>query len=167
MNHSNSDTPPAGRPLNAVVLQHAVLCADCDVVSDSPHDVCMVCGSRSLINISRILGGKMPENRAQLLKREPQEINREVVLHVRNHNRVRRRLSARPPSRYTVTVHKPGPPSPESTAPIAPTPLSTGPFAGCPGGVPNRSSAVRMCRLARMAAMMPMTRLRPSSIRKS
>jgi hypothetical protein len=47
---------PAGRPLNAVALQNAVLCAECDVVSDSPHDICMVCGSRSLINISRMLG---------------------------------------------------------------------------------------------------------------
>jgi hypothetical protein len=36
---------------------------------------------------------------------------------------------------------------------------------GLPSGLPNRSPAVRMCRLARMAAIMPMTRFRPSSIR--
>ena len=35
---------------------------------------------------------------------------------------------------------------------------------GLPCGVPNRSSAVCMCRLARMAAITPITRLRPSSI---
>jgi hypothetical protein len=45
------------RCLNAVALQNAVLCAECDVVSDSPHDRCLVCGSRSLFNISRMLGG--------------------------------------------------------------------------------------------------------------
>jgi len=49
------------RVLNAVALQNAVLCAECDVVSDSPRDVCMVCGSRSLFNIARVFGGKLPD----------------------------------------------------------------------------------------------------------
>jgi hypothetical protein len=85
------DLPPV-RLLNAVALQSAVLCAECDVVSDSPHDVCMVCGSRSLVNICRILGGNMPKNRAELLP-EPLQINRELVLHFPRPHRVRRRLS--------------------------------------------------------------------------
>jgi hypothetical protein len=93
MKQSNSDNLPAGRFLNAVALQSAVLCAECDVVSDSPHDICMVCGSRSLVNICRILGGKMPRNRAELLTREPLEMTREVVLHFARSHRVRRRLS--------------------------------------------------------------------------
>jgi hypothetical protein len=38
---------------------------------------------------------------------------------------------------------------------------------GLPCGPPNRSSAVRMCRLARIAAITPMTRLRPSSTLRS
>lgn len=42
------------RVLNAVPLRNAVLCAECDVVSDSPHDVCMVCGSHSLFNIALV-----------------------------------------------------------------------------------------------------------------
>lgn len=42
--------------LNAVRLQHAVLCAGCDVISDSPHDSCLVCGSRSLLPLARVLG---------------------------------------------------------------------------------------------------------------
>lgn len=54
-------------PLNAISLKNAVLCANCDVVSDSPHDRCRVCGSRSLFNISRILGGMMPRERAVLV----------------------------------------------------------------------------------------------------
>jgi hypothetical protein len=94
MNQSNAgDLLAAGRPLNAVKLQYAVLCAECDVVSDSPHDICMVCGSRSLVNICRILGGKMPKNCAELLKPEPVKINREIVLHFPKPHRVRRRLS--------------------------------------------------------------------------
>src|SRR5882724_1267692 len=36
---------------------------------------------------------------------------------------------------------------------------------GLPCGPPNRSSAVCMCRLARIEAITPMTRLRPSSIK--
>jgi hypothetical protein len=55
------------RPLNAISLQNAVLCAECDVVSDSPHDHCLVCGSRSLFNISRLLGGMLPNQRAKLI----------------------------------------------------------------------------------------------------
>jgi hypothetical protein len=55
------------RPLNSISLQNAVLCADCDVVSDSPHDQCLVCGSRSLINISRLLGGTLPSQRVKLV----------------------------------------------------------------------------------------------------
>ena len=56
------------RLLNSISLQNAVLCADCDVVSDSPHDQCLVCGSRSLLNISRLLGGMMPSERAMIIE---------------------------------------------------------------------------------------------------
>jgi hypothetical protein len=55
------------RPLNSISLQNAVLCAECDFVSDSPHDHCLVCGSRSLFNISRLLGGMLPNQRAELI----------------------------------------------------------------------------------------------------
>ena len=55
------------RPLNSISLQNAVLCAECDVVSDSPHDHCLVCGSRSLFNISRVLGGMLPSQRAKVI----------------------------------------------------------------------------------------------------
>ena len=55
------DAPERGRCLNAVALQNAVLCAECDVVSDSPHDTCLVCGSRSLFNIARMFGGNLPQ----------------------------------------------------------------------------------------------------------
>lgn len=54
--------------LNAISLTSAVLCAECDVVSDSPHDYCLVCGSRSLLNIAHLLGGSMPRERAKLVE---------------------------------------------------------------------------------------------------
>jgi len=53
--------------LNAICLKKAVLCVDCDVVSDSPHDYCLVCGSRSLFNVGRLLGG-MPKDRAKIIE---------------------------------------------------------------------------------------------------
>lgn len=54
--------------VNAVYLQNAVLCADCEVISDSPHDICRVCGSRSLLSMSRVLGGMLPAQRAQVVE---------------------------------------------------------------------------------------------------
>jgi len=67
--------------LNAIALKNAVLCAECDVLSDSPHDVCMVCGSHSLFNVARVFGGNLPQNRATLITQQPVEsLPREVVL---------------------------------------------------------------------------------------
>ena len=41
--------------LNAVRLQQAVLCVNCDVISDSRNNHCMVCGSNSLLPLARVL----------------------------------------------------------------------------------------------------------------
>jgi hypothetical protein len=84
-----------GRCLNAVALQNAVLCAECDVVSDSPHDRCLVCGSPSLFNISRLLGGTLPGDRATLLRPAILEPGLpELVLSFARAHRVRRKVSA-------------------------------------------------------------------------
>ena len=83
------------RVLNAVPLQNAVLCAECDVVSDSPHDVCMVCGSHSLFNIARVFGGKLPQHRASLVAQTTVETSSlERVLPFPKPHRVRRRATA-------------------------------------------------------------------------
>jgi hypothetical protein len=85
-------TPSRGRVLNAVALQNAVLCAECDVVSDSPHDTCLVCGSRSLLNIARMFGGNLPEERASLKTPEVLEMApREFVLTFPSAHRVRKK----------------------------------------------------------------------------
>jgi hypothetical protein len=44
---------------NAVPLLHAVFCVDCETISNSPHHACMVCGSHSLINLFRMMGGTL------------------------------------------------------------------------------------------------------------
>ena len=57
--------------VNAVWLRNAVLCADCDVISDSPHETCRICGSRSLLSLSRVLG-TLPVQRTQILESKPE-----------------------------------------------------------------------------------------------
>jgi len=89
-----NDLPVVRRPLNAVALQNAVLCAECDVVSDSPHDRCLVCGSPSLFNIAYLFGGKLPRDRATLI--EPQTVEprtADLVLAFPRAHRVRRKVS--------------------------------------------------------------------------
>jgi hypothetical protein len=74
------DAPERGRYLNAIALQNAVSCAECDVVSNSPHDTCLVCGSRSLFNIAHMFGGNLPQNRTALVSSETMEMRHEVLL---------------------------------------------------------------------------------------
>jgi hypothetical protein len=92
-NGGNSQLIPRG--LNTVPLQNAVLCAECDVVSDSPHDVCMVCGSRSLFSIARFFGGKLPHQRVRLLGQATAEaVPRDLVLIFPKPREVRKRAAA-------------------------------------------------------------------------
>ena len=88
------DAPERGRCLNAIALQNAVLCAECDVVSDSPHDRCLVCGSRSLFNIARMFGGNLPKDRASLTASDAQEMTPyEVVLKFPEPRRLREKVA--------------------------------------------------------------------------
>jgi hypothetical protein len=85
---------PQARTVNAVSLRNAVLCAECDVVSDSPHDTCLVCGSRSLFNIARMFGGNLSEVRARLVVDQLSETkSREVVATFPKPHRPRRRTA--------------------------------------------------------------------------
>jgi hypothetical protein len=53
--------------LSSLPLQEAVLCADCEVISNSGGESCEVCGSRSLLSLGRILGGCIGQDRAVLV----------------------------------------------------------------------------------------------------
>jgi hypothetical protein len=44
-------------PRNLIPLQQAVLCANCEVISDGKNGRCVVCGSPSLLNLARVLNG--------------------------------------------------------------------------------------------------------------
>src|SRR5580692_247972 len=92
MKGSVVSAPERGRVLNAVPLENAVLCAECDVVSDSPHDVSLVCGSHSLFNVARIFGGNLPKERARLTPQEPFEKPREVLVFSESHRPRRRTM---------------------------------------------------------------------------
>jgi len=46
--------------LNVVPLQKAGLCLDCEAIT-AAHSNCLACGSRAMLNISRILSGRRPE----------------------------------------------------------------------------------------------------------
>jgi hypothetical protein len=50
----------ADKAVRAVPLLTAVFCAGCETISNSPHDVCAVCGSHSLTSLWRLMGGKLP-----------------------------------------------------------------------------------------------------------
>jgi hypothetical protein len=53
--------------LNSVALIEAVLCADCEIISNSGGETCEVCGSRSLLSLGRVLGGCIEGDRATLV----------------------------------------------------------------------------------------------------
>jgi hypothetical protein len=42
---------------NLVCLQKAVLCANCEVISEALNGHCAGCGSQSLLSLSGVLGG--------------------------------------------------------------------------------------------------------------
>ncbi len=56
-----------GPKLNSVPLLEAVLCADCEIISNSAGESCEICGSRSLLSVGRVLGGSIEGERAVLV----------------------------------------------------------------------------------------------------
>jgi DNA-directed RNA polymerase subunit RPC12/RpoP len=57
-----------GSELSSVSLLKAVLCADCEFISNSPGERCQICGSRSLLSLGRVLGGSIEGERAALVE---------------------------------------------------------------------------------------------------
>jgi len=70
--------------LSAVPLLNAVFCAECEIISNSPHDACSVCGSRSLINLFRMLEGNLPSQKPQSAEdhAKPAKYNLELTVKV-------------------------------------------------------------------------------------
>ncbi len=59
--------------LSSVPLLEAVLCADCEIISNSGGESCEVCGSRSLLSLGRVLGGCIEGERATLIEVRPRQ----------------------------------------------------------------------------------------------
>jgi hypothetical protein len=62
-----------GAELSSVSLLEAVLCADCEIISNSSGDCCAICGSRSLLSLGRVLGGNIEGQRAALVEVDPDQ----------------------------------------------------------------------------------------------
>ena len=67
------DTHSWGAELSSLRLLEAVLCADCEIISNSAGDRCEICGSRSLLNLGRVLGGNIEGERAALVEMDPDQ----------------------------------------------------------------------------------------------
>ncbi len=57
-----------GAELSSVSLLEAVLCADCEMISNSAGEQCQICGSPSLLSLGRVLGGSIEGERAVLVQ---------------------------------------------------------------------------------------------------
>lgn len=53
-----------------VLLQHAVLCVDCELVTSSVDDHCPVCKGHALLPLAGIVGGRLVDYRASDLERQ-------------------------------------------------------------------------------------------------
>jgi hypothetical protein len=62
--------PKWGAELSSVPLLEAVLCADCEIISNSAGDRCEICGSPSLLSLGRVLGGSIEGERAAVVQAE-------------------------------------------------------------------------------------------------
>jgi hypothetical protein len=65
---------------NLVRLQKAVLCANCDVISEGLNGHCAACGSEALLALSRVLGGTIQTDLPLAALDFPQ-ISSDVALH--------------------------------------------------------------------------------------
>jgi hypothetical protein len=68
------DVAQAQPLLTSLTLETAVLCADCEVISDSAGEVCCACGSRSLLSLGRVLGGTLGSERARIVEEDPERL---------------------------------------------------------------------------------------------
>lgn len=73
-----------GRKVATVPLLAAMLCVDCESISNSAHDACPVCGSHSLISLFRMLGGTLRSQKAQptAYQRKTAKYNLELTMNV-------------------------------------------------------------------------------------
>ena len=64
--------------LNFIPLQVAVLCVDCELITLALGGSCPICGGGALLNVARVLGGPVGQDRAVLLDPAEAEVTRLV-----------------------------------------------------------------------------------------
>src|SRR5258708_32290895 len=58
--------------VNFVPLQSATFCVQCELIGTNSKPYCLACGSHSLLNLSRVLGGSIgPQQTAHLITDVP------------------------------------------------------------------------------------------------
>ena len=65
---------------NLVHLQKAVLCADCEVISEGLNGRCTGCGSQSLLSVSKVLGGTIESKQSLGFPRLAHVVNDDLRL---------------------------------------------------------------------------------------
>jgi hypothetical protein len=50
---------------DALALWNAVICVDCEVISNTPGDECPACKNRSVVGLARMLGGSLLAHKVQ------------------------------------------------------------------------------------------------------
>src|SRR3977135_1583473 len=50
---------------DALALWNAVICIDCEVISNTPGDECPACKNRSVVGLARMLGGSLLVHKVQ------------------------------------------------------------------------------------------------------
>ena len=66
------------RDLNPLPLRSAILCVDCELITQAHAGTCPVCGGCALLSVARVLGGPLGEDRAVLLDPAAAEVKRLV-----------------------------------------------------------------------------------------
>ena len=64
---------------NLVCLQRAVLCANCEVISEGKNGQCAGCGSQALLSLSKLLGGSVSAEMSCLTLSDSDRVASEAV----------------------------------------------------------------------------------------
>lgn len=79
--------------LETVPLENAVFCVNCEMISNSTHDICPVCGSPSLVGLFRVLGGTLRRRNGEPVEKLPTNVKYHVEFSVDAHDITARDLN--------------------------------------------------------------------------
>ena len=65
-----------------VYLRKAVLCANCDVISEGRNGHCAACGSEALLNLSQLLGGTISSSEISVLLQHSEVVSEQLLPHL-------------------------------------------------------------------------------------